>query len=132
MLRSTALPDNTFDSAVIAFGIRNVGDRRAGLEEIRRVLRPGGRLVVLELANPRPGPVRALYHCYFRRFLPALGSLFSDAEAYRYLPESVLAFPDTASFSGMMTTAGFEHVRHKGLTLGIATLFTGDKPLTPS
>lgn len=129
-----ALPfrDDTFDSATIAFGIRNVVDRDLGLREIQRVLRPGGRVVVLEFSTPRSRLFKVLYRFYFSRILPAIGGLFSDAGAYRYLPDSVSVFPDGERFSRMLAEAGFVNVARRELTMGIVTEYMGEKPFTPS
>jgi len=124
--------DDTFDSATIAFGIRNVVDRDLGLREILRVLKPGGLLVVLEFSTPRSRLFKTVYHGYFRRVLPAIGGLFSDAGAYRYLPDSVSEFPDQETFAEMLARAGFGNVGRFDLTLGIVTVFEGMKPVTPS
>lgn len=129
-----ALPfrENTFDAACISFGIRNVVDRDLGLREILRVLRPGGRLVILEFSKPNSAFFRAAYYLYFRRILPAIGGLFSDFRAYRYLPESVLDFPDREGFKSQMTATGFTAVSHADLTYGIVTVYVGEKPLISS
>jgi len=122
--RCEAIPhgDGTFDGAVIAFGIRNVADRSRGLQELRRVLRPGGKLLVLELSTPANPPVRVLYHFYFRKLLPWLAGFFSRREAYRYLPRSVADFPDCDQFRHLMEEAGFEIVAQTPMTFGIVTL----------
>ena len=86
-------PDETFDSITIAFGIRNVVDRKLGLAEMWRVLRPGGRMIILEFSTPRSQLFRQIYYFYFRRLLPVIGGLFSTYNAYKYLPDSVLEFP---------------------------------------
>ena len=129
-----ALPfhDDTFDSATIAFGIRNVVDRSLGLREILRILLPGGRIVILEFSNPRSRAFKALYHFYFRRLLPAIGAIFSDSGAYRYLPDSVLEFPNQGAFKKMMIDAGFENVEHTDFTFGIVTCYVGEKPISTS
>ncbi|MRR58445.1 MAG: bifunctional demethylmenaquinone methyltransferase/2-methoxy-6-polyprenyl-1,4-benzoquinol methylase UbiE [Deltaproteobacteria bacterium] len=124
--------DDTFDSATIAFGIRNVVDRDLGLREILRVLKPGGLLVVLEFSTPRSRLFKTVYHGYFRRVLPAIGGLFSDAGAYRYLPDSVSEFPNQETFADMLARAGFGNVGRFDLTLGIVTVFEGMKPVTPA
>lgn len=121
-------PDRTFDGVTIAFGIRNVVDRLAGLREMQRVLKPGGRAVILEFSNPRSRFFKALYHFYFRRVLPLLGGLFSQRSAYQYLPDSVLDFPDQETFKVLMKEAGFVDLRHFDLTFGIATVYVGDCP----
>jgi demethylmenaquinone methyltransferase / 2-methoxy-6-polyprenyl-1,4-benzoquinol methylase len=127
-----ALPfrDACFDAVTIAFGIRNVVDRKMGLYEICRVLKPGGRLVVLEFSTPRAPCFRPIYGLYLRRLLPAVGGLFSNFGAYRYLPESVRAFPDREAFEKLMVGAGFAHTFHTDLSFGIVTVFQGEKPLT--
>ncbi|HVR71918.1 MAG TPA: ubiquinone/menaquinone biosynthesis methyltransferase [Vicinamibacteria bacterium] len=117
-----------FDGALVAFGIRNVGDPAAALAELRRVLRPGGRLVVLEFGTPR-GPLGALYRLYFERVLPRIGRLVSgDGGAYRYLPLSVARFPGPDGFCALLERAGFAAVSRRPLTLGIAWLYRGDVP----
>lgn len=120
-------PDASFDAITIAFGIRNVVDRDQGLREMVRVLKPGGRAVILEFSNPRSQMFRALYHFYFRRLLPFIGGLFSQRSAYQYLPDSVLEFPSRERFSEMMHDAGFSRVQHVDLTFGVATVYVGDK-----
>lgn len=124
--------DDTFDSATIAFGIRNVEDRELGLTEILRVLRPGGRLVILEFSTPRSRLFSAVYRFYFSHVLPTVGGLISDAAAYRYLPDSVAEFPDGERFAAMMYHAGFVNIKRTELTFGIVTEYLGEKPLTLS
>ncbi len=121
-------PDRTFDGVTIAFGIRNVVDCLAGLREMRRVLKPGGRAVILEFSNPRSRLFKVLYNFYFRRVLPFLGGLFSQRSAYQYLPDSVLEFPDQNAFKLLMKEAGFSDLRHFDLTFGIATVYVGVCP----
>lgn len=120
-------PDSTFDSATIAFGIRNVVDRVSGLKEMLRVLKPGGVTVVLEFSNPKSRVFRALYNFYFLKILPTIGGLISDFSAYKYLPDSVLEFPSQADFMKLMETAGYQNVSHRDLTFGIATVYIGEK-----
>ena len=124
---SIPFDDNTFDSATIAFGIRNVVDRLAGLQEMHRVLKPGGRVVILEFSNPESKLFRTLYNFYFLRILPAIGGLFSKFSAYQYLPDSVLEFPPQEEFKKIMAQAGFGNIVHHDLTLGIATVYVGGK-----
>lgn len=120
--------DAAFDGALVAFGIRNVGDPGRALREVLRALRPGRRLVVLEFSMPR-GVLGAAYRLYFRRVLPALGGLVSgDSSAYAYLPASVAKFPSPEAFGGLMAEAGFEDVRWQRLTGGIACLHVGERP----
>jgi demethylmenaquinone methyltransferase / 2-methoxy-6-polyprenyl-1,4-benzoquinol methylase len=117
-----------FDTAFIAFGIRNIMDRRLALSEFHRVLKNGGRLAVLELTTPRGRIFKTLYLTYFKKILPVVGGLFSkNSHAYRYLPASVLQFPSPVDFAKIMSAAGFGHVRFKPMTLGIVTLFVGTK-----
>lgn len=121
-------PDGTFDGATIAFGIRNVVDRERGLREMARVLKPGGRVVVLEFATPCSWLFRAVYLFYFHQLLPRLGGLLSRRSAYQYLPESVQEFPDRQTFLRMMGEAGLTSLRHIDLTGGIAVIYVGTKP----
>jgi demethylmenaquinone methyltransferase/2-methoxy-6-polyprenyl-1,4-benzoquinol methylase len=121
-------PDGTFDGVTIAFGIRNVVDRPRGLYEMTRVLKPGGRVVVLEFATPRNPLFRPVYLCYFHRLLPWLGGLLSRRSAYQYLPESVQEFPDRDTFLAMMAAAGLTSLRYIDLTGGIAAVYVGEKP----
>lgn len=120
-------PDNTFDSITIAFGIRNVVDRLQGLREMYRVLKPGGRVVILEFSTPTLPLVRQGYLFYFNRILPLIGGMFSRFSAYRYLPDSVMEFPSRDEFKNIMSTAGFSTPMHKDLSLGIATVYMGEK-----
>jgi len=119
--------DGRFDGALVAFGIRNVGDPVAAMREVRRALRPGGRFVVLEFSVPG-GVFGVAYRFYFRRVLPRLGGIVSgEASAYAYLPASVARFPTPDAFAGLMREAGFEDVRWRPLTGGIACLHRGEK-----
>lgn len=118
-----------FDGVFIAFGIRNIMNRKRTLKEFHRALKPGGRAVVLELTTPENGIFQKIYLTYFRKILPVIGSFFSHhTNAYAYLPESVLNFPDARAFSRLMREAGFARIRYKQMTLGIVTLFVGTKP----
>jgi demethylmenaquinone methyltransferase/2-methoxy-6-polyprenyl-1,4-benzoquinol methylase len=119
---------NKFDAVFIAFGIRNIMNRKGAIRQFHKVLKKNGRLVVLELTTPEKGLFRQIYLGYFKRVLPLIGSFFSKHNnAYSYLPESVLNFPDPVSFSKTMKTAGFEQIRFKQMTFGIVTLFVGTK-----
>ena len=122
-----ALPfrDASFDSACVAFGIRNVADRERGLREMCRAVRPGGRVVVLEFSSPPGSVFGTMYRFYFRSVLPRIGGIFSRGSAYAYLPESVLAFPEPPAFAEMMRAAGCVSVTHRPLTFGIVTLYVG-------
>jgi demethylmenaquinone methyltransferase/2-methoxy-6-polyprenyl-1,4-benzoquinol methylase len=116
-----------FDGALVAFGIRNVGDPLRALCEVHRALRPGGRFVVLEFSMPR-GVLGGLYRLYFRHLLPKVGGLVSgDGSAYSYLPASVARFPSPEGFAALMREAGFTAVRWSLLTGGIACLHRGEK-----
>lgn len=120
-------PAGLFDGITIAFGIRNVVDRQKGLREMARVLKPGGRAVILEFATPRNRFFRAVYFFYFLRVLPWLGGLISQRSAYQYLPDSVLEFPDREAFKVMMEEAGFVDVKVHDLTGGIAAVHVGTR-----
>ncbi|MCA8981102.1 MAG: bifunctional demethylmenaquinone methyltransferase/2-methoxy-6-polyprenyl-1,4-benzoquinol methylase UbiE [Planctomycetes bacterium] len=123
------LPDASADVATVAFGIRNVADRVEGLREMKRVLRPGGKLIVLEFTQP-PGRVfGGLYRFYFTQVLPKLGGVVSgDSDAYSYLPRTVLAWPDPAAFQREFEDVGLEDCGYELLTRGIACLHFGRVP----
>ena len=115
--------DARFDGAMVAFGVRNLADLDAGLREAHRVLRPGARFVVLEFTTPRFAPLRALYLFYFRRVLPAIGRAVSKhRDAYTYLPESVLDFPEPDALARRLEGAGFSNVGYEVLTGGICAV----------
>ena len=117
--------DGSVDRVTLAFGIRNVDDRPAVCGELHRVLRAGGRLVVLEFSLPRTPGLRAAYQWYFRRVLPFIGRLISrHPSAYTYLPESVSAFPAPGLFAHELGAAGFGSVEAVPLTFGVVHLFT--------
>ncbi len=119
-------PDGSFDRVSIAFGIRNFEHIDKGLSEMYRILRPGGKAVILELSVPGNPVLLAAYKLYFLHLLPVIGGLVSgDKDAYRYLPASVLGFPAPEKFKGMMREAGFSDVRATAMTFGICRMFTG-------
>ncbi|MDT8340218.1 MAG: ubiquinone/menaquinone biosynthesis methyltransferase [Longimicrobiales bacterium] len=120
-------PDGLFHGATVGFGVRNLADLDRGLEEFRRVLRPGARLVVLEFTVPPNRVVRGLYHFYFHHVLPRVGRLVSGHPwAYTYLPESVKEFPGPEALAGRMARAGFSRTGYRLLTGGIAALHWGE------
>jgi demethylmenaquinone methyltransferase/2-methoxy-6-polyprenyl-1,4-benzoquinol methylase len=120
--------DETFDGATVGFGVRNLADLDRGLSEAARVLRPGARLVILEFTTPPRQPLRALYLWYFRRVLPFIGRVVSShGEAYSYLPESVLAFPEPAALASRLTAQGFDGVHYELLLGGICAIHVGTR-----
>lgn len=125
-----ALPvaDGEFDAATIAFGLRNLSDFEAGFRELRRVVRPGGTVVCLELSMPRPHAWARTYHGLFRRVAPALGGLFGQRDAYRYLPDSLDGFPDPRELALAMRRAGLAEVTWRRLALGTVALHRGRVP----
>ncbi len=121
--------DARFDRAAIAFGIRNFEHREKALKEILRVLKPGGKLVILELSVPSNPVIRWFYKLYFTGILPVIGGKVSgDKAAYRYLQASVLQFPGKKEWMETMRTCGYAGVRHKAFTLGICRMYVGVKP----
>ncbi len=124
-------PAESFDAVMVAFGIRNVGGLEQGLTEMRRVLRPGGRAVLLEFTTPRSRVVRGIFGLYFNHLLPRIGRWLSPAprpevdDAYRYLPDSVSSFPRPAGLRESMERCGFEGVRYELLTFGVAAVHVG-------
>ena len=121
-------PAAQFDGALVGFGVRNLADLDAGLREAARVLKPGARFVILEFATPHFAPLRAAYLFYFRRILPAIGRLVSKhRDAYTYLPESVLAFPEPQALAQRLGGAGFANVGFELLTGGICAVHHGTR-----
>lgn len=121
-------PDQTFDAITVAFGVRNFENLEKGLSEMFRVLKPGGKLLVLEFSQPQKFPFKQLYNFYFKNILPTIGKLVSkDARAYTYLPESVQAFPYGDKFMTIMENCGYKKGRKIPVTFGIATIYEGLK-----
>ena len=114
-----------FDAVTVGFGVRNFADRDRGLREMARVLRPGGRLVVLEFTEPRRPPFSTFYALWFDRIAPLLGKLSDDPEAYSYLAESVHSFPDPYGLAQKLNAAGLEGIRYTVLAGGIVTIHSG-------
>jgi len=120
--------DSMFDAVTVAFGLRNVEDPESGLREIYRLLKPGGRCVVLEFSHPQLPVFRNLFHFYFTRLLPRIGRAVSGSSfAYQYLPDSVQAFPGQKELAALMQSVGFSDVRYYNLFGGVASLHRGDK-----
>ena len=127
---SEALPfeANSFDAVTCAYGARNFENLDAGLKEMNRVLRTGGKLAILEFSKPKKFPVKQFYNFYFRFILPTLGKLVSKhSKAYTYLPESVMAFPEGKDFCAVLEQCGFKDVKAQPLTFGITSLYTASK-----
>ncbi len=123
--------DGTFDAVTVAFGVRNFEHLAVGVKDMVRVLRPGGRLFVLEFSKPHKTPFKQLFRFYFHRVMPTVGKAISkDSAAYTYLPQSVDAFPEGPAFEQVMRDAGLAEVRSYPLTGGIATLYRGRRPAT--
>jgi demethylmenaquinone methyltransferase/2-methoxy-6-polyprenyl-1,4-benzoquinol methylase len=120
--------DSSFDAAIVAFGVRNFENLEKGLMEIHRVLSPGGRIVVLEFSRPSAFPVRQIYLAYFRNLLPFLGKTISGhPEAYSYLHDSVMQFPEGMKFLEKLEASGFHSLRQERLTFGIVTVYSGHR-----
>jgi demethylmenaquinone methyltransferase/2-methoxy-6-polyprenyl-1,4-benzoquinol methylase len=133
LIRGDALhlpfPQDAFDAAGMAFGIRNIPDKWKALNEVRRVVAPGVQVLVLELSLPQSGCFRRCYDLYLNRLLPRIAGTFSpNPEAYQYLADSVMDFPSVADFAEIMQRAGWVDLRAYALTLGICRLFVGRKP----
>jgi demethylmenaquinone methyltransferase/2-methoxy-6-polyprenyl-1,4-benzoquinol methylase len=123
-------PRNTFDLYTISFGIRNVTDRAKALEAAFDVLKPGGRFACLEFSRPALDPLRGVYRRYSDLVIPRLGRIFAgDAASYRYLVESIRAFPDQHAFAAEIDSAGFEHVQVRDVAAGIAAIHWARKPI---
>jgi demethylmenaquinone methyltransferase/2-methoxy-6-polyprenyl-1,4-benzoquinol methylase len=120
--------DNTFDAVTVAFGVRNYENLHKGLLEMARVLKPGGRMVILEFSRPASFPFKQLYFFYFKKMLPFFGGMISkDKAAYEYLPKSVLNFPDGETFDEELRKAGMKPLKREKQTFGIATIYIAEK-----
>lgn len=122
------LADNTFDAATVAYGVRNFPDLERGLSELRRVLKPGGRLVIIELTSPRRFPMKQLFWLYSHIFMPLVGKIISrDSKAYAYLPATMEAFPQGEVMQEILRKVGYTDVKFKRFTFGLSTLYTAAK-----
>ena len=118
--------DEVFDGAIVAFGIRNVSDIKKALSEMRRVVRKGGTVVILEFSQPENKVFKSIYYIYFNKILPVVGALVSKKKGpYSYLPSSVMAFPKRREFVQLMKDAGISHIEYHDLTFGIVTVYVG-------
>ena len=123
-----AVADASVDVATVAFGVRNFGDLGAGLRELARTIKPGGKVVILEFSRPRNRVFRALYEFYSYKILPRIGGLVSrDKRSYEYLPASVGEFPAPEEFMAMMARAGFRNCRARSQSFGIAQIYIGER-----
>jgi demethylmenaquinone methyltransferase / 2-methoxy-6-polyprenyl-1,4-benzoquinol methylase len=125
---SLPYPDATFDGVTIAFGIRNVPDRARGLAEMKRVTKPGGRVAILELSEPGGGLLGRVARFHVHTLVPRIGALLSGEREYRYLQDSIAAFPPAADFARMMGDAGLDVVDVVPLTLGVCHLYVAERP----
>lgn len=119
---------NHFDGVTAAFGVRNFGNLKVGLQEMHRVLKPGGKVVILEFSKPKVFPIKQIYNAYFKYILPVIGKVTSkDPRAYKYLYESVQSFPDYENFDNILKEIGFKNTTWNALSLGICTIYSGEK-----
>ncbi|MFN0157821.1 MAG: bifunctional demethylmenaquinone methyltransferase/2-methoxy-6-polyprenyl-1,4-benzoquinol methylase UbiE [Bacteroidota bacterium] len=125
---SLSFETGSFDAAIVAFGARNFENLEKGLSEMHRVLRPGSRIVVLEFSRPDRFPFKQLYFFYFKHILPLIGRVISgSSEAYTYLPETVMKFPEGTAFMANLQSVGFSEISQERLTFGVASVYTGTK-----
>lgn len=122
------LEDNRFDAATVAYGVRNFPDLEKGLSELLRVLKPGGRLVIIELTSPKSFPMKQLFWLYSHIFMPLVGKIISrDSKAYAYLPATMEAFPQGEVMQEILKKVGYTDVKFKRFTFGLSTLYTAGK-----
>lgn len=120
--------DEKFNTVMAAFGVRNFENLEKGLKEMFRVIKPGGHLMILEFSKPTKFPIKNIFNTYFKYFLPVIGKIKSkDPKAYKYLYESVQAFPDYDNFASILNKIGFNNVEYKPLTFGICTIYLATK-----
>ena len=121
-------PDNYFDAVTVSFGVRNFENLEKGLQEIKRVLKPGGKLMVLEFSKPKSFLIKSIYGFYMKTFTPKIGKLFSkNNKAYSYLDESIQQFPERSAFVDILNHVGYTQTYHKPLTFGICSIYCGKK-----
>jgi demethylmenaquinone methyltransferase / 2-methoxy-6-polyprenyl-1,4-benzoquinol methylase len=121
-------PEEVFDAVTVAFGVRNFEDLEKGLAEMKRVLKTGGVMMILEFSHPVSFPWKQLYGFYSKQIIPVIGKMVSgNKQAYTYLPESVSAFPSGNAFTDIMEKVGMKNVSQRSLTFGVATIYTGEK-----
>jgi len=119
---------NKFDAVIVSFGVRNFENLEKGLADMYRVLKPGGKTVIVEFSKPKKFPMKQTYNFYFKFILPQIGKIVSkDNSAYTYLPESVQAFPDGEDFLQVLRKVGFKNTQCKPLTFGISSIYIGEK-----
>ena len=120
--------DNNFDAVIVSFGVRNFENLSKGLTDMNRVLKHGGKAVIVEFSKPKSFPFKQIYNFYFKFILPVIGRLVSkDRAAYTYLPESVQSFPDGDNFLKILTDCGFKNTKCIPLTFGISSIYIGEK-----
>ena len=120
--------ENSFDSAIVAFGVRNFENLEKGLSEMHRVVKTSGKILVIEFSKPKAFPIKQIYFFYFKRILPLLGKLISKHhEAYSYLPNTVMQFPEGDDFLKILNQTGFKETEQRRLTFGIASVYIGIK-----
>ncbi|MBN8692395.1 MAG: bifunctional demethylmenaquinone methyltransferase/2-methoxy-6-polyprenyl-1,4-benzoquinol methylase UbiE [Bacteroidetes bacterium] len=123
-----AFEDNSYDAIVVGFGVRNFENLEKGIINLQRILKPGGKIIILEFSYPRRFPVKQFYNFYFSYVTPFIGKVFSkDSRAYSYLPESVKAFPDNENFTAILTKCGFKNANFESVSLGIAAIYEAGK-----
>lgn len=122
------LPSNSIDAITVGFGVRNFENLEKGLENMLRILKPGGQLCILEFASPKKFPVKQFYKFHFKYITPTLGKMFSkDTRAYTYLPESIKAFPDNERFTAILEKVGYKNASFSSVGLGLAAIYIAEK-----
>lgn len=119
--------NDSFDAIIVAFGVRNYENMDIAIKEMYRVLKPGGKVIILELTVPKKRFMRGLYMFYFKKIMPLVGGWFTERDSWKYLNSSVLAFPKASQFMAIMQVAGFSKVSVRRFTMGISSLFIGEK-----
>ena len=128
VIQLSLVDSEKLDAVIVSFGVRNFANLEKGLADMYRVLRPGGKTVIVEFSKPTKFPFRNIYNFYFKAILPKIGKLVSkDQSAYTYLPESVQAFPDGADFLKVLERVGFKNTTCKPLTFGVSSIYVGEK-----